>query len=252
MKGIKLGWTVLVVLAFVVGSVVAQNTPKVIRGGVLNGKAVSLPTPMYPDDAKIAKVGGAVSVEVIIDEAGNVESAMVKPDPNQMAKENMTVEQEYQSRMRASLRTAAEDAARQARFSPTYLNGSPVRVTGTIVYNFVVDKSADVRSISGGVLNGKAISLPHPVYPTAARAVNASGAVTAQITIGENGDVISATAVSGHPLLRVAAENAALKAKFSPTLLEGQPVKVTGVLTYVFQLPKKEQPKSGSIPIPQS
>ncbi|HXF42369.1 MAG TPA: energy transducer TonB [Pyrinomonadaceae bacterium] len=90
------------------------------------------------------------------------------------------------------------------------------------------------KPISGGVLNGKARSLPTPVYPAAARAVRASGAVTVQVTIDEDGNVISAVAVSGNPLLRQAAVDAARRAKFSPTLLSGQPVKVTGVITYNF------------------
>ena len=90
------------------------------------------------------------------------------------------------------------------------------------------------KPISGGVLNGKALSLPKPGYPAAARSVHASGTVTVQVTISESGSVISANAVSGHPLLRAAAEQAARGARFSPTLLSGQPVKVTGVITYNF------------------
>jgi TonB family protein len=88
--------------------------------------------------------------------------------------------------------------------------------------------------VQGGVVNGKAISLPKPVYPPAARAAHASGAVNVQVTIDENGSVISATAVSGHPLLRSAAASAARGARFSPTLLSGQPVKVTGTIIYNF------------------
>jgi len=88
--------------------------------------------------------------------------------------------------------------------------------------------------ISGGVLNGKAISLPKPPYPAVAKAARASGTVTVQVTIDENGNVISARAVSGHPLLQSAAVQAARGAKFSPTKLSGQPVKVTGVITYNF------------------
>ncbi|MGD9562280.1 MAG: energy transducer TonB [Pyrinomonadaceae bacterium] len=90
------------------------------------------------------------------------------------------------------------------------------------------------KTISGGVLNGKATSLPKPPYPPAARAVRASGAVSVQVLISESGSVISANAVSGHPLLRSAAESAAKRAHFSPTLLSGQPVKVSGVITYNF------------------
>ena len=90
------------------------------------------------------------------------------------------------------------------------------------------------KQISKGVINGSAISLPKPPYPPAARAVRASGAVNVQVTISESGSVISASAVSGSPLLRQAAEQAARGAKFAPTLLSGQPVKVTGVIVYNF------------------
>ena len=88
--------------------------------------------------------------------------------------------------------------------------------------------------ISGGVLNGKAISLPKPAYPAIARTAHASGTVVVQVTIDENGNVISAHAVSGHPLLTAVAVAAARSARFSPTKLSGQPVKVTGVITYNF------------------
>src|SRR5262252_5786454 len=88
--------------------------------------------------------------------------------------------------------------------------------------------------ISGGVLNGKAIHLVTPPYPAIARSAHASGAVQVQVLIDENGNVISANAVSGHPLLRAAAVAAAHASKFSPTKLSGQPVKVNGVIIYNF------------------
>jgi protein TonB len=88
--------------------------------------------------------------------------------------------------------------------------------------------------ISGGVLNGKAISLPKPSYPQIARSAHASGTVVVQVVIDENGNVISAHAVSGHPLLQAVSVAAARNARFSPTKLSGQPVKVTGVITYNF------------------
>lgn len=88
--------------------------------------------------------------------------------------------------------------------------------------------------INAGVLNGKAISLPKPEYPAVARAARASGRVVVQVTIDESGKVISARAVSGHPLLQAAAVQAAYGARFSPTQLSGQPVKVTGTISYNF------------------
>jgi protein TonB len=90
--------------------------------------------------------------------------------------------------------------------------------------------------VSGGVLNGKAISKPQPAYPPIAKAARAQGTVTVQILVDESGRVVSATAVSGHPLLQQAAVAAARQARFSPTLLSGQPVKVSGVITYNFVL----------------
>jgi TonB family protein len=89
--------------------------------------------------------------------------------------------------------------------------------------------------INGGVLNGKAISLPLPETPAIARSAKASGAVAVNIVIDEEGNVISANVESGHPLLRAAAVAAAREAKFSPTKLSGQPVKVQGVLIYNFE-----------------
>jgi periplasmic protein TonB len=88
--------------------------------------------------------------------------------------------------------------------------------------------------ISGGVLNGKAVRLVQPPYPAIARSAHASGQVRVQVLIDENGNVISASAISGHPLLQGAAAAAARQSKFTPTKLSGQAVKVTGVIIYNF------------------
>jgi protein TonB len=93
-----------------------------------------------------------------------------------------------------------------------------------------------VKPISGGVLNGKATSLPVPVYPPAARNARASGLVTVEVVIDGSGKVISAKATSGHTLLQQAAVQAAQQARFTPTLLSGQPVKISGVINYNFAL----------------
>jgi TonB family protein len=96
------------------------------------------------------------------------------------------------------------------------------------------DEPKKVRTISQGVINGTAIDLPKPQYPAAAKAIGASGAVNVQVMIDESGVVTSAKAVSGHPLLRQNAEKAARGARFKPTLLSHEPVKVTGVIVYNF------------------
>lgn len=91
-----------------------------------------------------------------------------------------------------------------------------------------------VTMVSGGVVNGKATNLVKPVYSAAARAIHAGGQVKVQVTIDENGNVIAANAISGHPLLLQASTSAAKSSKFSPTTLTGKKVKVTGVIIYNF------------------
>ena len=111
---------------------------------------------------------------------------------------------------------------------------SPVEAPPTDAGASPVKKPGERAPISGGVLNGKALSLPMPEYPAIAAQAHASGMVTVQVLIDEAGNVISARAVSGHPLLQSAAVAAARQARFSPTSLMGEPIKVSGVLTYNF------------------
>lgn len=86
------------------------------------------------------------------------------------------------------------------------------------------------------VLNGRALRLPKPPYPQLALTARITGVVAVQVLIDESGKVLSAQAISGHPLLRPAAAQAARQALFSPTILGDQPVKVSGVITYNFML----------------
>jgi TonB family protein len=107
--------------------VIKQTQP--IVGGVVNGKAITLPTPLYPEEAKKSGIGGMVGVRVLIDETGNVFSAKAETGVDNL-----------------SLRTAAENAAMQAKFSPTLLNGEPVKVSGIINYNFVLKENPKKRN----------------------------------------------------------------------------------------------------------
>jgi protein TonB len=86
------------------------------------------------------------------------------------------------------------------------------------------------------VLNSQALSLPPPSYPPIARQTRTQGTVIVQVLIDEEGKVISAKATSGNVLLVPAAQTAALRARFSPTVLGEQKVKVQGVITYNFVL----------------
>ena len=126
--------------------------------------------------------------------------------------------------------------------------GNPVEVknsgTSTSSPNVVIDEEPPpssapkpiLRPVSGGVLNGSATYLPPPMYPETAKRMRTSGVVTVEVVIDENGKVISANAANGPSTLREAAIQAALRARFSPTKLSGQPVKVFGTISYKFSL----------------
>lgn len=86
------------------------------------------------------------------------------------------------------------------------------------------------------ILNGEAKFLPKPPYPEMARQLKIQGVVSVQVLVDETGRVVSAKAVSGNAFLVREAQKAALQARFSPTLIGDQPVKVSGVITYNFVL----------------
>ncbi len=94
--------------------------------------------------------------------------------------------------------------------------------------------------VSGGVLQGSAIRKVQPPYPPIAKAARAAGPVQIQVVISEAGGVIEAEVVSGHPLLRDAALQAARQWQFKPVELTGKPVKVQGILTFNFTLVDKD------------
>lgn len=220
------------------GGVLAQSVPPAgaVSSGILNGRAVSLPLPDYPESVRQAGIGGVIAVNVVIDESGVVISAVAEVNDQRESKNADGVKPDPVPADPA-LREAAENAARRATFAPVSLGGRPTRIKGKILYNFIVDKSDKpprVGEIHGPLLNGKAVSLPQPIYPEEARSASVSGSVTVQIMIDQDGNVTSAMAVNGPPLLRAAAEEAAMKAKFSPARVNRQPITVAGVLTYTF------------------
>lgn len=198
-----------------------------ISGGILNSRAISLPEPVLPE----VPTEGVVNVQVVIDEEGNVSRASAASGT-------------------AILKAPAVAAARNAKFAQTLLGGRPVKVLGILIYDFTAhrrekkpvnrqskagqNKKAS-KIVSGGVMNGKAVSLPVPVYPPAARAVRFEGVVGVKVLIDEEGKVVSASS-SGHPLLRAAAVKAAREAAFAPMSLGGEPIRVSGSIDYIFRL----------------
>ncbi|MGI8898498.1 MAG: energy transducer TonB [Pyrinomonadaceae bacterium] len=98
---------------------VRAPVPKVVRKKIINGEAVSLPKPPYPEMAKQLKIQGVVNVQVLVDETGRVVSAKAVSGHAFLVRE-------------------AQKAAFQARFAPTMFGDEPVKVSGVITYNFVL------------------------------------------------------------------------------------------------------------------
>jgi TonB family protein len=99
----------------------------------------------------------------------------------------------------------------------------------------------NVLGVSGGSLQLGATNRTPPQYPAVAKAAGAEGPVQVQVTVNENGEVVSAEAISGHPLLREAAVEAARQWRFKPTTIEGKSVKTRGTLTFNFTLAKNAE-----------
>ena len=104
-----------------------------------------------------------------------------------------------------------------------------------------VEEGVPAQAEGGGRARAKAIELPQPSYPAIAKAARAEGEVSVRITVDESGRVVSASAVSGHPLLQQAAVAAAREARFEPTTVNGRPVRVSATLSYRFALSNEEK-----------
>lgn len=93
---------------------------------------------------------------------------------------------------------------------------------------------ANNQNVNVGIINSRATSLPKPAYPPIARQQNVSGQVSVSVVVDENGNVLSAKAVAGHPLLRSAAESAARQSRFNPVKIGNQNVRASGTIVYSF------------------
>ncbi|HEU4434352.1 MAG TPA: TonB family protein [Pyrinomonadaceae bacterium] len=202
-----------------------ENMLKTMSGTTGTPAAAPQPAPVNPTANTAANTTAPVTAK----------PADPKPKANTAA--NNSKKGEVRKTVVTDLPTASSSA--------TDFNPGDVKAPSAVITNQEVKVSLEepppaprpiLKPISGGVLNGTAISLPQPVYPEPAKRMRTGGTVSVEVILDETGKVVSATATSGPTILRDAAIQAALKAKFSPTKLSGQPVKVSGVINYKFAL----------------
>jgi TonB family protein len=148
----------------------------------------------------------------------------------------------------ANVNSILDPEARIARKTPFFFSQAGRGPSGLdgVVTLVNPDSSTEAKKIpmAYGILQGGAIKKVQPSYPPVARAGGIQGAVQVKVLISETGEVIKATAISGHPVLRPAALEAARQWQFKPTEVSAKVVKVEGVLTFNFTLVNNENQAS--------
>lgn len=110
------------------------------------------------------------------------------------------------------------------------------RIENGFEYDESSTKLNKARLAGGGLMAGKLIGSPAPVYPAEAKSARIAGSVIMKVTVDEAGRVIAVNTLCGHPLLAKGAEESIRRARYMPTLVGGKPVKITGVARYNFVL----------------
>jgi TonB family protein len=236
-----------------------KREPLRISGPVTESKLIRRVEPVYPEEARRARIQGVVVLTVHINEKGFVSDAtVVNGHP--------------------LLQAAAVDAVKQWRYSQTLLNGEPVSVIATVSIVFrlsgdtpavQMDNHAKQSSsslalndtapnapeagqlansetkpprrtalrVGDAIQQSKLISKVEPIYPREAKAERLEGTVVLQVTVNEEGLVSGIIASPGnYQILEDAAIEAVRQWKYSPTLLNGEPVPVFATVTVVFRL----------------
>ena len=203
----------------------------------------------YLDESMVKMAGGPATPEAATPTAANTApnttpntaaNTAVKPEPKPNASSSKN--RDTRTKTVAPDLPAASNAAAKLTSAPVDVKAPATTATQAMPLVDIDEPPPTpgprpiLKPISGGVLNGTALSLPSPVYPDAAKRTRTQGVVTVDVVLDETGKVISANASSGPAMLREPAVQAALKARFSPTKLSGQPVKVSGVINYRFTL----------------
>lgn len=191
-------------------------------------KAISIPDPIYPVIAKELKIGGVIVVLAKVDKQGRVSiiDSYGPSIPCEMKPDNRFL----------TIRKAATDAAKTAKFEPLIKNGKAVDAEIFMNYRFDVNGQPTAARdkttpLDVGDVRAKAISLPIPSYPGM---MKLSGTVNVSVLIDVNGKVLAAGVISGNPLFHRSVITSACGAKFSPTIEKGVPVQVIGAITYNF------------------
>ena len=216
--------TFAIVLIASIG-VAGQSAPRVLNN----------PDPVYPPETAELGYEGSVKLAIKVGKDGKVKviQAWGPVAPCSNLKDGRI----------KKIREAVIDAASKVTFEPVLKDGKPFEVEMNITYSFdSTGRPARSKELSGskgrivesGVLMGRVKHMARPDYPESARASRLSGAVPVSVLVDVDGRVIAASALGGHRLLQESAVDAACRSSIEPVQLSGQPVQVSGVITFNF------------------
>jgi TonB family protein len=198
-----------------------------VSEGVMRSFRTEKVDPEYPPSARQQRIQGQVLLDVKIGASGEVENIKVISAHPLFA-------------------PPAIEAVKQWKYRPYLLNGNPVEVETKVSVSFTLsdDQALVIDSplppqrvrVSSGVVSGLLVSKVNPIYPPDAREQAVQGVVVLQVEIDKEGNVQNVTLISGHPLLAPAAIDAVKQWKYTPYLLNGNPVNIDTQVQVNFTL----------------
>jgi TonB family protein len=196
--------------------------PVRVSGGVAAGMLISKVDPVYPQDAKDARVQGAVVLRAIISKTGTIRDLQVVSGPPELT-------------------DSAKDVVNQWRYKPYLLNGEPTEVETTITVNYSLEGSAESHEPSGGANEasgvprkiGGGVSAPlvihqvPPEYSAEAKAAKFNGIVLVNLIVDANGLPQNVHVLRGVGMgLDMKALEAVKQYRFKPAMEDGRAVPV--------------------------
>jgi len=222
------------VVGGVLGSVESPQDLKKFEGDAVRAvgkieppKLVKSPDPVYPKEARQARVEGIVILEAKTDEGGNVVDARIL-------------------RSIPVLDQAAIDAVKQWKYEPLVIDGQPRKVIFTVTVRFMLKEGGKAKTpekfaqgavkAEGYVEPPKLLQSVDPVYPEVARMAMVQGVVILSVKTDEKGHVADVMVLRSIPLLDQAAIDAVMQWVYEPLVVDGKAVPSVFNVTVRFRL----------------
>jgi len=225
------------------------TSPRDVSSAQMADQIVKKIAPVYPAEARRARIQGTVVLKVEISKSGDVEQIQLVSGHPMLA-------------------PAAIDSVKQWKYKPYLLNGDPIDVETRVTVNFTLAENPPAAGVMGdapggapssepsgivsnapldadrpgvvrlsqGVMSGLVVTKVPPDYPPDAKKARIQGTVVMRLDVDKEGNVSNIQLVSGHPLLAPAAIDAVKQWKYKPYLLNGAPVEVDTQVTVNFTL----------------